>query len=671
MSRIAVEAAVEHLLALQHHDGRWEGEMVWNTMLLSQYVLTHRMLRAWPLSDEDASAIRRHYEATRLTDGSWPSHSDGPGSVYITTLAYVTLRVMGVPPDDPLISTARSWLHARPEGVLGIPTWGRIWLAMLGLYGYEGVAPVPPELILLPRRFPLHPHQLYCHTRYVYLGLAYLYGQRTRFDLPPSFVGQLRDELYDRPYDEIDFAGARGRSAGPDVVVAPNPVLRVVQRALAHYEDRHVTRLRRLALRRCAAGLRRELAASGGHGLSPVNALLACLVMAADGSDEVSVHAALRQVDVWRWQDKAEGLRIVGARSSAWDTTFAMRALLSAPASPTVTSALARAYRWLCDAQETGELPEATRDGRDAVLGGWCFSDGAHRWPVADCTAEALSAVLLTHDRHDLLDMIGHRLPTDRLIEAVEFILRRQNGDGGFSTYERRRAPTGVEMVNPSEMFINCMTDRSHVECTASCVAALARFAGRHPGHAQRRISTAIRRGVAFIRSRQLKDGSYPAAWGIHFTYSSFFVVEALTTAGVDRTDQAVAGALTWLSAHQKRDGGWGEHHSSCLTGTYVEHPESQAAMTAWSLLALVRHGASEAVDRGMERLITMQDPATGGWRDEAASGVFFGSAVLDYRLYKDIFPLWALAEASRWDGKAEISRSVISQRTEPRGDRR
>jgi hypothetical protein len=44
---------------------------------------------------------------------------------------------------------------------------------------------------------------------------------------------------------------------------------------------------------------------------------------------------------------------------------------------------------------------------------------------------------------------------------------------------------------------------------------------------------------------------------------------------------------------------------------------------------------------------VTLQkEGADGGWPRQAASGVFFQTAVLDYRLYKDVFPTWALAAA-------------------------
>jgi lanosterol synthase len=56
--------------------------------------------------------------------------------------------------------------------------------------------------------------------------------------------------------------------------------------------------------------------------------------------------------------------------------------------------------------------------------------------------------------------------------------------------------------------------------------------------------------------------------------------------------------------------------------------------------------GASDpATQRAAQCLITLQRQQTGGgWPQQAASGIFFQTAVLDYRLYKDIFPTWALA---------------------------
>jgi lanosterol synthase len=71
--------------------------------------------------------------------------------------------------------------------------------------------------------------------------------------------------------------------------------------------------------------------------------------------------------------------------------------------------------------------------------------------------------------------------------------------------------------------------------------------------------------------------------------------------------------------------------------------------MTAWALLALMEVPGPDAepVRRGIAWLIARQADA-GGWPPEAVNGVFFGSAMLDYRLYRSYFPAWALARYTR-----------------------
>src|SRR5262249_30911702 len=132
----------------------------------------------WPLDEKTRAGILQHYRVTRLADGSWPMHGEGEGYVFMTALAYVALRVLGLDRDDPLVAPARAWL--RRHGVLAIPSWGKFWLAMVGLFEYEGVNPIPPELFLLPDWLPVHPNNYYCHTRYIYLAISYLYGRRFR-----------------------------------------------------------------------------------------------------------------------------------------------------------------------------------------------------------------------------------------------------------------------------------------------------------------------------------------------------------------------------------------------------------------------------------------------------------------------------------------------------------
>ncbi|MEW6037857.1 MAG: 2,3-oxidosqualene cyclase [Pseudomonadota bacterium] len=640
-------AAINHLLALQRPAGDWEGEMVWCTMILAQAVIV-RWIVGRPYSERERTAIVKHFEVSQLPDGAWGMHPESPGYVFFTALAYVALRLLGLGPDTTMLVKARNWLHARPDGVKAVPTWGKFWLMLLGLYGREGVNAVPPELFLLPRWLPFHPSRFYCHTRLIYLGIAYLSGVRFGASLPETLRDALRRELYAEPYEAIDFGAYRHAVARTDLYVPVSRVLRLVYDLLARYEHRPWKALRQRALAFCFEQIVREQRSTRYQGISPVSGLLNCLAIFARDPHHPDLAPSLEGVEAWRWEDGAEGLRYVGARSNSWDTAFAVQALAELPQlDEEAERALNRAHRFLDKAQMTEELADYREAWRDPVLGGWCFSDGRHRWPVSDCAAEAVSALFALYERGDI--RIAAPLGADRLRLGVEFILSRQNADGGFGTYERRRGGRLLELVNPSEMFGQCMTELSYIECTGSSLGALAHYLRHYPDLPGGKIATAIRQAERFLRSRQLDDGSFPGFWGINYTYAVFHVLKGLAMAGAKPEDPVLQSAAAWLSAKQRPDGGWGEHYSSCLKGRYVESGRSQAVMTAWALLAFmeVYPAGHEAVERGIAWLSSQQQD-DGGWLRQGVNGVFFGAAMLDYRLYHIYFPAWALTRYVR-----------------------
>lgn len=652
--------ALGRLLALQRPDGCWEGEMVWNTMILSQYVIVREVVgRPLRLDEPSRTAAIRHYQVSQRADGSFGMHPESGGYVFFTTLAYVALRLLGVEAAEPLTARARAWLMAQPGGVLSIPTWGKYWLAFIGLHEWSGVNPISPELFLLPSATPIHPDRYYCHTRNSYAGLAALYGLRFRADLGP-ITASLREELYPEgcggPYQRIDFAAHRHQVARSDLFVAPGRGVRLAQEVLRALDGLLAATLRPRALAHCLERIVYEQRQSRYQAISPVNGLLDCLVLHAVDPAHPDLAPSLEGVEAWRWQDEAEGLRYCGARSNTWDTAFALQAVLAAPRLPEAALAAARrGYRYLLGAQMTEELPDRARARREPALGGWCFSDGQHRWPVSDCTAEALSAIVACHHRPGLLAP-SERIDERRLRLAATFILQRQNDDGGFGTYERRRGAGLLERINATEMYGQCMTERSYLECTAAAVTALSELGESHPAALPAGASAAIERAVRFLLAAQRADGSFPGFWGINFTYAAFHVLRALRRAGHPPSHPVLRRAASFLCAHQRADGGWGEHFRSCLEDRYVEHPRSQPAMTSWAVLALLesRPGAADptagahgrAIERGLEWLSRyLADPAPA---PEAVNGVFFGSAMLDYRYYKHYFPLWALSAAGR-----------------------
>jgi lanosterol synthase len=556
--------------------------------------------------------------------------------------------LLGAGASDDLPREARAWLHRQPRGVLGIPTWGKFWLSLLQLYGREGLGPLPPELFTLPDWVPFHPRRWYCHTRYIYLGMSYLYGRGFSVDLGP-LRDALRAELYDVPYDTIDFAKHRGEVAASDLHARPTLAGRVLRAAASALAGLISARRRQRTLACCFEKILYEQRATRYQGLSPVNGLLNCLSIFAADAAHPDLAPSLDGLDAWKWRDEAEGIRFAGARSQTWDTAFAARAVAAAqmrenrPLDPLAAERLTRAHDYLVRAQMTEELPGREREQREPILGGWCFSDGRHRWPVSDCTAEAIAAIVAIESLPALIPQSA-RIGPARIEEAVRFLIARQNPDGGFGTYEATRGAGWLEALNPSEMFRDCMTEHSYIECTASAVEALALVRGQYPGILPEAIARALASGIDFIRRSQRPDGTFPAAWGICFTYSIFHVTKALAAAGLDRRDGVLVRAAEWVKSVQRADGGWGEHFSTCLTGRYVAHPRAQAVMTSWALMSLAAIDPdSSAVAAGRRALEGMQQP-NGSWPPEAVNGVFFGTAMLQYRLYWSYFPVWALA---------------------------
>lgn len=267
--------------------------------------------------------------------------------------------------------------------------------------------------------------------------------------------------------------------------------------------------------------------------------------------------------------------------------------------------------------------------------GGWPFSTAAHGWPISDCTAEGVKALLASarvvsgrgqvedDGASDSFDSSSERLNT-----AVSVLLALHNrGEGGWATYEKTRGWGWFEKFNPSEVFGDIMIDYCYVECTSASITALARVLAQRDPRTERvaEMRAAIRRGKRFILSAQRADGSWYGSWGCCFSYAAWFAIEGLVCEGggsgdLDYTESnAIAAALSngvrfLLAKQRSEDGGWGEGFGSCHSKEYDDAPSTSVA-TSWALLALlaskrVRRSARvrEAVERGVAFLLAQME---------------------------------------------------------------
>ncbi|HET6338034.1 MAG TPA: FAD-dependent oxidoreductase [Polyangiales bacterium] len=635
----ALEIGMSALLSCQDEDGSWEGECVWCAMLPAEYVLAWHIL-GLPIDETRRRRILLQFERTRLHDGCWAlSNADSSApSLFVTTLVYVASRLLGVAANDPLLVRARTFVD-REGGAQAIPTWGKFWLALVSLYRWEGVNPIIPELWALPNALPLHPSRYYCHTRLIYLSMATLYAER--FQAPvTSIIQELRAELYPEGFEAVNFRLARKQLRTGDLFAPPSTLLKLAYEGLRVVDRVRTRRSRAQLLAGFRKAIRWELSVSSHTSISPVSGLLNMIALWLQDPNDPDLAEAVRRFECWVWEDDRAGFRVTGARSAIWDTSFALQTLALAAPHVEVTNAMQRAAEFLRTQQIRESFPDYAANHRADPRGGYPFSFVWHGWPVSDCTAEAILA---------RLELSGADAPSDDDVAlAAHFVLRAQGPDGGFGSYEAPRVPFSLELLNPAEMFGDSMTESGYVECSASCIAALAKIASSRPKLLARselvQIPQAIARGAECIRRKQRTDGSWPGAWGVRLIYGTWFGVRGLLAAGAPPTDPAIRKACAWLKAQQRVDGGWGEH-ASIQAGGYVHHEQGQVVQTAWALLTLCEAEDPDfaAIERGA-RFIARAQLGNGEWPREEPAGLFFRTALLEYELYRCYFPIWALA---------------------------
>ena len=109
-------------------------------LIISMYISQVAVPDEW--KKEITSYLVSH--ANRV-DGGWGVHTHHKSTVFGTALNYVVLRLLGMESDHPVAARARARL-LELGGAIGVPHWGKFWLATLGIYEWEGINPIPPEL---------------------------------------------------------------------------------------------------------------------------------------------------------------------------------------------------------------------------------------------------------------------------------------------------------------------------------------------------------------------------------------------------------------------------------------------------------------------------------------------------------------------------------------------
>ncbi|MCL7039393.1 hypothetical protein MKW94_008563 [Papaver nudicaule] len=63
-------------------------------------------------------------------------------------------------------------------------------------------------------------------------------------------------------------------------------------------------------------------------------------------------------------------------------------------------------------------------------------------------------------------ELVGEKMPVERLYDSVEFLFSMQGPDGGMAVWEPAKSPEWLEILNPSECFENIVVEHEYVNWT-------------------------------------------------------------------------------------------------------------------------------------------------------------------------------------------------------------
>src|SRR6266536_183081 len=516
----ALERGAGRLLALQDSDGWWKGDLETNVSMDAEDLLLREFLGI--RTDERTKGAAAWIRSKQREDGTWATFHGGPPDLSTTIEAYVALRLAGDPEDAAHLRRAAAWIR-EAGGVERSRVFTRIWLALFGLWDWEDLPVMPPEMILLPSWVPLNVYDFACWARQTIVPLTIVSALRPvrpiGFGLselgawggiqPPWVYSIMALHLLGYPLDHpVLQAGLRGLE-GFTVNDGPNVWLEACQSPVwdAGLAADHPALVRagewllgEEVRRRGDWAVRRPALAPGGWAFEFANDNY------PDIDDTAEIVLALRRVA----HPDAERLHAALARGVAW-----------------VIGMQSSGGGWAAfDADNTSTLPLQLP---------FCDFGAVTDPPSADVTAHVI----------EMLAVAGlGRSPVTR--RGLDWLLREQERDGSWFGRWGANHVYGVGAVLPA------------------LVAA-----GMDPRHG------AIRRAVRWLVEHQNQDGGWgedlrsyvDRQWrgrGASTASQTAWALLALLAAG-ERDSQAAARGVAYLAATQASDGSWDEPY---YTGT-------------------------------------------------------------------------------------------------------
>jgi len=224
---------------------------------------------------------------------------------------------------------------------------------------------------------------------------------------------------------------------------------------------------------------------------------------------------------------------------------------------------------------------------------------------------------------------------------GLKWMLTFQCKDGGWAAFDKDCTKNVLTKVPFADH--NAMLDPECADITARILEVLGheRFPLNHPQ---------VVKAIEYLRDQQEPDGSWYGRWGVNYLYGTWQVLRGLHTLGIDMHQPWLLQARDWLESVQHKDGGWGERVDTYEDPVFKGRGPSTASQTAWVVMGLCTFGDPNrpSLIRGVEYLVRTQN-RDGSWSEDEITGTGFPKVFyLKYDMYRNSWPLLALATYRR-----------------------